>query len=126
MKSKSFLLLMLITAILIYGVHFLLLHNRVVSYNWFHFNLFDIIVLVIFLLTSLIAANALKQKSEDFVMKFMLVTTLQFLSVLAIIAAIIFAKLPQSKIIALNVVSVFFAMLMVQSVSLILALRSKS
>ena len=76
MTSKKYLLTLFITAVLVYGTHFLLLHSRVVSYNWYHFNLFDGMIFLIFLVGGLMILPAFQQKGEDFVLRFLVLTVL--------------------------------------------------
>ena len=123
MTSKKYLLTLFITAVLVYGTHFLLLHSRVVSYNWYHFNLFDGMIFLIFLVGGLMILPAFQQKGEDFVLRFLVLTVVQMLSFLVIIGALAYVKIPNFKMIGVNAMLVFLVFLIVQSVLLVKGLR---
>lgn len=120
--SKYFLFLILGIAA-VYGIHFSLLNAQVVSYKWFHFNLFDGIVIFLFLVGGLLVAPAIRKSAEQFVMKFMILTTVQLLSALSIIAAVIYTKQPQARHLAFNILAFFVALLIIQSVLLVIGLN---
>ena len=123
--SKYFLKLVLGMAI-IYAVHFFLLHTQQVSYNWYHFNLFDCILFVLFFIGGAIVSPGFKGESEGFVMRFMVITTVQLLSVLSLIAAVLYTKQPQGRHLTYNIIGVFLALLIIQSALLVVVANKKA
>jgi len=126
MKSKNYFLTLLVTALVVYGIHFSLLHTRVINYSWYHFNLFDGIVFLIFLVGGLMIVPAFKQKAENFTLRFLVLTTAQMFSALSIVAALAYVKIPNARAIGFNLISVFLVFLTVQSVLLVKGLRDDS
>jgi hypothetical protein len=88
--------------------------------------LFDGIVFLIFFIGGLMIVPAFQQKAENFTMRFLVLTTVQMLSMLAIVAALAYAKIPNSRVIGFNLVAVFLVFLVVQSFLLVKGLKQDS
>jgi hypothetical protein len=73
----------------------------------------------------LMMAGAFRKTSEQFVGRFMILTTVQLLSIMSIIAAVLYTKQPQGRHLTFNIMAVFVAMLAIQTVLLISGLRKK-
>lgn len=65
----------------------------------------------------------LKGDSENFVMRFMILTTVQFLGGLILMASIIFSKVDDFRTIAMHTISMFVALLFAQSILLLTIIR---
>lgn len=115
--SKQYLTTIVVGALLIFGAHFLLLHFNVVSYNFKHFVALDIIIIALFILASPIVLVG-NVTHESFVLRFMGLTTFQLLGVLSIIGAVVYSGIPLIRHIVYNLMGVFLAMLVVQSIAL--------
>lgn len=83
----------------------------------------DGVVLSLFFLTNLMLLPVFKGDTEGFVMRFMALTTIQFLSGLAILFAIIYTQMDSFKMIALNTMGFFLLILFLQSILLLSAIR---
>lgn len=77
------------------------------------------ILLAIFLLGLLIVAPGLNKSAENFTLRFLILTTVQMLSVLSIILALIYLKQPEAKTIGFHLIFSFTFLLAIQSVLLI-------
>lgn len=122
MKSKKFYTLYLLFAIAIaviqigVGVQYFGLPSEKLM-------ILDGVVLGLFFLTSLMLLPVFKGDTEGFVMRFMALTTIQFLSGLAILFAIIYTQMDSFKMIALNTMGFFLLILFLQSILLLSAIR---
>jgi len=125
MTSKKYFTILGLGCALVYGIHFTLLHTEIIQYNWKHFNVLDIAVFAIFFLSGLIITPGFKQEAEKFVTRFMVTTTVQLLSMLSIIAAILYTKQPNGRQIAFSLIGVFLMLLVVQTTMLIRNMKSK-
>lgn len=123
MTIRRYFISLIIAIFVIYGAHFLMLHNRVISYSWYHFNVFDIAVFMVYLLGGLMFSSAFRETGEKYVMKFLVLTTFQMLAVLALVLAVVYVKVPNTRMLAFNVIGVFLSMLTVQSVLLVSGLK---
>lgn len=123
MTIKRYFISLFIAILVIYGAHFLMLHNRVISYSWYHFNVFDIAVFMVYLFGGLMFSPAFKETGEKYVGRFLVLTTFQMLAVLALVLAVVYTKVPNSRMLVFNVIGVFLSMLAVQSVLLVSGLK---
>jgi hypothetical protein len=73
----------------------------------------------IFLLGALIIAPGLNKDPETFVLRFLLLTTVQLLTIFGVIIALAFMKIPDAKAIGFHLAGLFFVLLIVQTVLLV-------
>lgn len=117
MTKQAYALMILLSAVLIFSAHFLLLHFGVVSYWFKHFVALDIVVFALFFIALPIILVG-KVTNESFVMRFMGLTTFQLLGILSIVAAVIYSSVPMKRHIVYNLLGVFLSMLVAQSIAL--------
>lgn len=79
----------------------------------------DSFLAFIFVVALLIAVPGIKKGGENFAQRFLIVTTVQLLSMLGLILVLTFAKIPGTKVLGFNAISVFVILLLIQSVFLI-------
>lgn len=73
----------------------------------------------IFLLGALIIAPGLNKSHESLILRFLVLTTVQLLTVFGIIAAIVFMKIDHARIIGIHFSSLFFILLIIQTILLV-------
>jgi hypothetical protein len=73
----------------------------------------------IFLLGMLIISPGLNKSPENFVMRFLILTTVQMLSVLSIILGLVYTGFEDARPIGFHLIGVFCVLLAIQSVLLI-------
>lgn len=79
----------------------------------------SIINVGIYIPASLLIAFGLNSKAENFVMRFMSITTFQMIAAMSVMAAFIFVKYPNAKMIVFHFLILFCAVLTVQTVMLV-------
>lgn len=77
------------------------------------------ILSAIFLVGLVIIAPGLNKSPENFILRFLILTTVQMLSVLSIILAWVYSKYPDAKTLGFHLIFTFCWLLAVQSVLLI-------
>lgn len=125
MTTKKYVILMLLTCAVVYGVHFILLVQRVAHFNWIHFNVLDGIIFLLFVVGGAAVMQGVKKSPENFVLRFMSLTTFQLLAILSIIAAVIYSDVHQARHVVFNIMGVFVCLLAAQSFFLVSALNQK-
>ena len=79
----------------------------------------DIVVFVLFLIGIFLIAPALQKEPKNFVGKFLILTTVQMLSIMSVFAAIVFVKFQSLQFIILHTLSFFVALMIIQSIILV-------
>lgn len=79
----------------------------------------DILLFILFGVGALLIGPGLDKEPESFVNRFLILTTVQLLGSMFILAALAYVKIPEMRIIALQFISVFVILLGVQSYFLI-------
>ncbi|MEY3237942.1 MAG: hypothetical protein RI883_2043 [Bacteroidota bacterium] len=74
---------------------------------------------IVFVLGILIISPALNKSADEFALKFLLLTTVQMLSIFGIVGVLAFRKVPDFRTIGFNIISVFCILLFVQSFLLV-------
>ena len=74
---------------------------------------------IVFVLGSVIISPALNKGADEFALKFLLLTTVQMLSIFGIVGVLAFRKVPDFRLIGFNVISVFCILLFIQSFLLV-------
>lgn len=119
MRIKSYVSRLIPTIVGLLLIHALLVYFGAIQLNFRITLISDIILLVIFLLGIPIVAAGIKKKEGGFVGSFMVLTTVQMLSTLAVLAAFVYTQIPNFKEISLQLVAVFIILLIVQSIFLV-------
>lgn len=83
----------------------------------------DTLLFTLFLLGPVVLRKDLHNSSESFVLKFMVVTTLQLLAVLSLAAYVVFSGIKYARENVYHVIAVFILFLFVQSVILVRSRR---
>lgn len=122
MTSKKYFALFLGISILLFIVH-VLLSNSVFEHNTNTVILYDLIVIAVYTLGSLTMLPVFKGKTENFVMRFMALTTLQFLAGMVLLLVIVFSKMEGFRNVALHTLVYFVLILFVQSILFLLVVR---
>lgn len=99
--------------------HLVLIYSNVLEANFTIAFKLDIVLLFIFVMGTLIIAPGLKKNPENFVGRFMILTTIQLLAVLSVLLAITYVKIPNVKIVSFHIISVFVLLMFFQSFLLI-------
>ena len=105
--------------LIIIGTYLSLIYNHVFALGIKSGLIVSVFNIGIFAIGVLIAAPGLTKNPENFVFRFLTLTTMQLLGALAVMAAVIFVKFPEAKHLCFHLITVFCTLLMVQSVLLI-------
>ena len=119
MKSKqfSFRFIALLTSIL--AVHSCLVFFNVFAVNFAQFISLEIVLFVIYALGIILIAPGLDKNPENFVGRFLILTTVQLLAAMSVLAALAYVKNPQMRELSLHFISAFVIVLGVQSFLLV-------
>ncbi len=85
----------------------------------------DLAIYFIFIVGTIIIAPGLEIEPKNFVGRFLVLTTAQMLSALAIFAAIVFVKFPNFQTVVLHTLVVFVLLMVIQSILLLRFVNSK-
>ncbi len=85
----------------------------------------DILLLLVFGLGAILIGPGLDKDPENFVNRFLILTTIQLLGAMSILAALAYMKMPDMRIIALQFISVFIILLGVQSFFLVKGVKNQ-
>jgi hypothetical protein len=85
----------------------------------------DAAIAFLFLLGILITFPGIKKGGENFSIRFLLVTTLQMLSMLSLILVLAFKKIEGVKVLGFSAIILFISLLVIQSFVLIRAMNKK-
>lgn len=96
-----------------------LIYSGILKFNSQNALIISLADMGIFLLGTLIIAPALNKDHETFLLRFLLLTTLQLLLVFGIIAAIAFMKIAGAKMLGFHFAGIFFVLLIIQTVLLV-------
>ena len=119
MKSNAYVSRFLPIALLLIGVHVILVSTGIISVNTRMAIISDVILGFIFGIGTPIVVRGLNKEKEAFVGSFLILTTLQMLSVMSVLAAFVYRKIHGFRDVSLQLVSVFVVILIVQSYFLI-------
>ncbi|MBI1836344.1 MAG: hypothetical protein HYR91_03665 [Flavobacteriia bacterium] len=125
MKTKKYTLFFLIVAISIIGADLFLSPFLFPHISLRSITVLDSIILFLFILGTIIIAPGLKKEPKNFVGRFLVLTTVQMLSVLAVFAAVIYVKFPDAQTVVLHSLSVFILLMVAQSLLLLKFVNSK-
>ena len=119
MKSKQYNKQILIGAILVFGIHFSLFFT-----GMFHLTLKSILavdgfLLIICILGTIIISPGLDKAPENFVNRFLMLTTFQLLAVMFSVMIFVIMKIYNVKAVSYHLLGVFLCLMTIQSVLLV-------
>lgn len=119
MKSKQFSIrfITLLTTILV--IHSILVFLRVFDVHFSQFISLEAVLFVIYALGIIVIAPGLDKNPDNFVGRFLILTTVQLLAAMSVLAALAFTKVPEMRALSLHFISAFVAVLGVQSFLLV-------
>lgn len=122
MTSRKFFTLFIVISGIAYATHALV---GSFQNNWplNKIYLFDGIVLLFYFVASLTLIPTLNGNKENIVMRFMALTTLQFLAGMSLLLYIIYSQMDAFRLVALNTLAFFVAILVIQSILILFAIR---
>lgn len=100
-------------------LHLVLIGLEVFQVDWSTMVKLDIIIAILFIAGGFIIAPGFMKEPDSFVNRFLILTTIQMLAMLAILAALAYVKIPDMRGIGFHSISVFVLLLMIQSTLLI-------
>jgi len=86
----------------------------------------DAFLIFLFLASGLIIKSKKRDNPEGFVGRFMILTTIQLLSAMSVLAALSFVNIVNLRFVSLNFIGVFIAVLTAQSLLLIRGVKKQS
>jgi hypothetical protein len=119
MKSKAYKKNFLIIAFLIVICHIAILSSGIFHVPLTKLFLMDGLLFLLFLASTLIIAPGLDKASDNFVNRFLLLTTLQLLTMMVTILSLSLIKMNHFKAIGYHLLSVFIALLSAQAILLV-------
>lgn len=119
MKSKAFITQLLIGIVCVLIVFGLLHQFKVIQLPYNLFLLIFVIVPLIFISGGILMATSFSKAPDVFVNRFMILTTFQFLFVLAILGAVWYKMNMHLKAFGFQFIAVFVALMIVQSILLV-------
>ena len=119
MKSKAYKKHFLIIAFLIVICHIIVLSLGIFQVPLTKLFLMDGLLFLLFLASTLIIAPGLDKASDNFVNRFLLLTTLQLLTMMITILSLSLIKMNNFKAIGYHLLVIFLALLSVQAILLV-------
>jgi hypothetical protein len=113
--NKQFLLAMLAVV----GLYFGLVNLNVILINKIIAAEIVAGMAIVFVLGIVIISPALNKGADEFALKFLLLTTVQMLSIFGIVGVLAFRKVPDFRSIGFNIISLFCILLFIQSFLLV-------
>lgn len=118
-RSKKFILQFLIFLVVSLILYYQAVFMEWLTIEWDHATIIVGVILAIFILGTLIISPGLNKSPENFVGRFLILTTVQMLSVLSVILALVYTKFPEARTMGFHLITIFCFLLAVQSVLLI-------
>lgn len=119
MKSKQFSFRFIAILSIVLGVHSVLVFFDVFHVNFKQFISLEIVLFVIYALGIIVIAPGLDKAPENFAGRFLILTTVQLLAAMSVLAALAYVKNPQMRELSLHFISAFVLVLGVQSYLLV-------
>jgi predicted neutral ceramidase superfamily lipid hydrolase len=123
-KNKRYFKSFLLTALGLVGIHIGLIQTFGLGLGLIQALQIDGFVVILFLLSSLIAAPSLDKDPEQFALRYLLLTTLQLLAPLGAVVFWMVSKVDHVQALGLNMVAMFGLFLTFQSIYFIRLIRS--
>lgn len=86
----------------------------------------DILLFVVFGAGAMLIGPGLDKEPENFVNRFLILTTVQLLAAMSILAALAYVKMPDMRTVALQFISVFVILLAIQSFFLVKGVKNSN
>lgn len=118
-ESKRFAMRMVPAVLLIVLIHFVLVKCNVFVVAERIAILMELVLSILFLMGTVIIAPSFKKDSDQLVGRFMILTTVQLLSILALFGAFIYVKIPDFRTAVFHSLGLFLILMIVQSVLLV-------
>jgi hypothetical protein len=123
-KNKRYFKSFLLTSLGLVGIHIGLIQTFGLGLGQIQALQVDAFVVVLFLLSSLVAAPSLDKDPEQFALRYLLLTTLQLLAPLGAVVFWMVLKVAHIQALGLNMVAMFMLFLTFQSIYFIRLIRS--
>jgi hypothetical protein len=105
--------------------HLLLVNFSILPGNIASMIYVDLSIFFIFIVGILVTFPGIKKGGENFSIRFLLITTIQMLSMLSIILVLAFKKIEGVKVLGFSAIILFISLLAIQSFVLIRAMNKK-
>ncbi len=125
MKSKKYTFNFIIIIAIIIVSHIALLFTGVFQVPLKSILYADSFLLTLYVLGTLIIAPGLDKAPDNFVNRFLILTTVQLMSAMFAILTLVVAKVSHVKVVGYNLFAVFICLMIAQSVFLFLSIRKK-
>ncbi len=119
MKSKQFSLRFIVLLVFVLSLHSLLVFAKVFTVDFTKFIGLEIVLFVIYGLGIIVIAPGLDKNPENFVGRFLVLTTVQLLAAMSVLAAMAYVKVPEMRELSLHFISAFVLALGIQSYLLV-------
>ncbi len=119
MSNKRFAIAYLSALIAVILIHVVLLDTKVIVANFYYSMVADAALFVVFALVVPAVVTSRKNDSNKFVNTFLVMTSVQMLAAMAILAAYMYVGVPDFRTLSLQFVSIFVILLAIQSFFLI-------
>lgn len=119
MKSKHFSFRFIILLLLVLSAHSVLVFLEIFKVDFTKFISLEIVLFVIYALGIIVIAPGLDKNPENFVGRFLILTTIQLLAAMSVLAALAYVQVPEMRSLSLHFISVFVIVLGIQSFLLV-------
>ena len=119
MKSKQFSIRFILLLLFVLLLHSTLVFTEIFAVNFSKFITLEIVLFVIYSLGIIVIAPGLDKNPENFVGRFLILTTVQLLAAMSVLAALAYVKVPEMRALSLHFISAFVIGLAIQSYLLI-------
>lgn len=119
MKSKQFSFRFIALLTFVLAIHSCLVFFNVFSVNFMQFISLELVLFFIYAVGIVVIAPGLDKNPENFVGRFLILTTVQLLAAMSVLAALAYVKSPQMRELSLHFISAFVIVLGIQSFLLV-------
>ena len=119
MKSKQFTLRFITLLLIVLSLHSVVVFFDIFKVDFTKFMTLEITLFVIYALGIVVIAPGLNKDPENFVGRFLILTTIQLLAAMSVLAALAYAKVPEMRALSLHFISAFVIVLGIQSYLLV-------
>ena len=118
-KNKRYLFVFLPLVVFAICMHLALIGLEAFQVDWSTMLKLDVVISILFIAGAFIIAPGFVKDPDSFVNRFLVLTTLQMLAMLSLLAALVYVKVPDMRGIGFHSISIFIILLMIQSILLI-------
>lgn len=119
MKSKQFSFRFIILLLIVLLAHSTLVFFEIFKTDFSKFIRLEIVLFVIYSLGIIVIAPGLDKNPENFVGRFLILTTVQLLAAMSVLAALAYVQIPEMRTLSLHFISAFVIVLGIQSFLLV-------